>query len=98
VNYRFLRPALKEVHEAASFYELQVPDLGREFINEFRATVERILAHPEAWAILEGDFRRCRLRRFPYAVIYLIEVDHILIVAVMHLHRKPESWKKNLNN
>ena len=32
----------------------------------------------------------------PYGVIYAIEADHVLIVSVMHLHRHPESWRKNL--
>lgn len=98
MNYQFLRPALNETRQAATFYELQVPELSKAFISELRATIERILAHPEAWSILEGDIRRCRLRRFPYAVIYLIEIDLILIISVMHLHKKPQSWKKNLSN
>ena len=33
--------------------------------------------------------RRCLLHRFPYGVIYRTRSESIQIVAVMHLHRKP---------
>ena len=34
------------------------------------------------------------MRRFPYGVIYSIEDDALVIVAVFHLHRHPDSWKE----
>jgi len=47
--------------------------------------------------VLDGEIRRCRLRRFPYGIIYtLLEDDVVLIISVMHLHRHPLSWRKNL--
>ena len=40
--------------------------------------------------------RRHFTDRFPYGVIYLVEPDHIRIVAVMHLHREPGYWRKRV--
>ena len=96
MSYRFLPPAAREVGEAARYYEEKVPGLGFDFIAEVRAAIRRILAHPEAWCPLDEQFRRCRTSRFPYGLIYSIEDDHILIVSVMHLHRHPDTWRKNL--
>ncbi len=96
MSYKFLRPALAEVREAVTFYESKAPGLGREFLTELRATIQRITTNPQAWTALTEEIRRCRLRRFPYGVIYTIEPDHILIVSVMHLHRHPKSWQQNL--
>ncbi|MGI9167057.1 MAG: hypothetical protein ACR2G5_11860 [Pyrinomonadaceae bacterium] len=48
---------------------------------------------PEAWAIHIGDTRRCLLHRFPYGVVYLMVPQGIEIVAVTHLHRKPDYWR-----
>jgi hypothetical protein len=30
-------------------------------------------------------------------VIYAIVEDAIIIISIMHLHRHPQAWKKNLN-
>lgn len=33
------------------------------------------------------------MRVFPYAILYSIEADYVLIMAVMHCHREPGYWK-----
>ena len=96
MTFRFLPPAVREVREAARYYEEKVPGLGFDFIAEVRAAIRRIVAHPQAWCPLNDEFRRCRTSRFPYGLIYTIEADHILIISVMHLHRHPDTWRKNL--
>ncbi|MBE9138821.1 type II toxin-antitoxin system RelE/ParE family toxin [Nodosilinea sp. LEGE 07088] len=97
--YRFLTPALLEVEAAAQFYESNRPDLGREFLDEIDGTIQRILLNPKAWKLLDGEIRRCRLRKFPYGIVYtLVKDDFVLIISVMHLHRHPSSWRKNLRN
>lgn len=97
-KYRFLTPAILEVEAAAQFYEINRPDLGREFLDEVDQAIKRIVQNPKAWKVLDGQIRRCRLRRFPYGVIYTIEAESILIISVMHLHRHPLSWRENLGS
>jgi plasmid stabilization system protein ParE len=96
MNFRLLPPATRELREAAKYYENRVPGLGFDFLQEVRATIRRILIHPEAWFALDQEIRRCRTHRFPYGVIYTFERDEVLIISVMHLHRNPESWRRNL--
>lgn len=96
MTYRLLPPAVREVREAARYYEAKGPGLGFDFVAEVRAAVRRILAHAEAWSSIGGEFRRCRTARFPYGLIYAVERDGNLIVSVMHLHRHPDSWRMNL--
>ena len=96
MTFRFLPPAAREVRAAARYYEEKVPGLGFDFIAEVRAAVRRILTHPQAWCPLDDEFRRCRTSRFPYGLIYTIEADHVLIASLMHLHRHPDTWRKNL--
>ena len=96
-KYRFLTPAILEVEAASQFYESNKPGLGREFLDEIDDTIQRILSNPQAWQVLDGEIRRCRLRRFSYGIIYtLLDDDIALIISVMHLHRYPSSWRKNL--
>lgn len=96
MTFKFLSPALRELREAAEFYEGRVPGLGFEFLAEVRGAIRRIAAYPHAWFPMDDRFRRCRTHRFPYSIIYTVEADCILIVSVMHMHRHPESWKRNL--
>lgn len=59
-------------------------------------TIQRVVANPKAWQVIDGQIRRCRLRQFPYGVVYTLESDVVLIIAIMHLHRHPSSWRENL--
>jgi len=93
MTYRFLSPAHQELGQALEYYERAVPGLGLEFLDEVERTVRRILLQPEAWTRLSETHRRCRMRRFPYGVIYSVDGDVVLVVAVFHLNRHPDSWK-----
>jgi plasmid stabilization system protein ParE len=96
MKFRLLPPAGRELRDAARYYEDHVPGLGFDFLAEIRATIARIITHPLAWHPLDEEIRRCRTHRFPYGIIYTVENGQILIISVMHLHRHPDSWKKDL--
>lgn len=91
---RILDRAENDIKAATDYYNDESPSLGFEFLDEFLKTVDRILLNPKAWQPLSLNSRRAMTRRFPYGVIYRVSVSEILIVAVMHLHRHPNSWKE----
>ena len=43
---------------------------------------------------MTSETRRCLTNRFPFGVIYQIIEKQIVVIAVMHLHKKPDYWKK----
>jgi hypothetical protein len=94
----FLSPARAELAEAVSYYNTQSEGLGYDFAAEVRRTLERIVQYPDAWTLLSRRTRRCRTNRFPYGVIYQFRADALLIVAIMHLSRNPETWKSRLRH
>jgi ParE toxin of type II toxin-antitoxin system, parDE len=96
MNVEFLAPVRIEFAEAVRHYETQRPGLGDEFAAEVQRTIERILQYPEAWSLLSRRTRRCPTNRFPYGIIYQVRGDTLLIIAVMHLHRAPLSWRSRL--
>lgn len=89
MNVRLLPAAQVELDEAIHCYAQQAPGLGDSFLVEFLRTTQLIERHPQGWHPLSHNTRRCRLRRFPYGVIYNVDQDTILVVAVAHLHRRP---------
>lgn len=96
MEIEFLSTAEDELEEAIVFYNLQSEGLGYEFAAEIKRTLERIIQYPDAWPKLSLRVRRCRTNRFPYGVIYQARDDLLLIIAVMHLSREPETWKERL--
>ena len=96
MKFHLLPPAKQELREAARYYENCVPGLGHDFLREVRVTIDRIIRWPQAWHLLDKEIRRCRSHRFPYGIIYVVESGEVLIISVMHLHRHPDSWRKNL--
>jgi plasmid stabilization system protein ParE len=92
----FLPPAEEEMIEAARYYESKSDGLGSEFLAEVERTIESIKAHPSAAAIIRSHIRRRLLNRFPFGLLYAIDDNHILILAVMHLRRRPGYWKARL--
>ena len=31
--------------------------------------------------------------RFPFGIVYRLEMDRIFVLAVMHFHRDPQYWR-----
>jgi plasmid stabilization system protein ParE len=96
MKFRLLPPAKEELRQAARYYENCVPGLGQDFLVEVHETIRRITQWPEAWHLLDAEIRRCRTHRFPYGIVYSVENGEVLVISVMHLHRHPDSWRKNL--
>lgn len=96
MTLRLLEPAARELDEAVTYYNAQVAGLGDAFLIEAMKVFRLIERHPRAWQSLGEEVRRCRLSRFPYAVIYAIEGEDIVVLAISHLHRQPGYWRDRL--
>lgn len=55
--------------------------------------IARVLESPARYRVIEDDVRRCLARVFPYGLLYSVEPDFVLVLAVMHLSREPGYWK-----
>jgi len=96
LKVRFLSSARSELREAVRWYNGKRSGLGREFNEEVKKATESIAQFPDAWPPVSQNARRFLLDRFPYGVIYLVEDNTIVIVAIMHLRRNPVVWQKRL--
>ena len=96
MSIRLLEPAQAELDEAIGWYAEQAPGLGDAFLLETLKVLKLIEQFPQAWHPLTPEIRRCRLKRFPYSVVYILETDGILALAVAHQHRKPGYWRNRI--
>jgi len=94
--YRFDPAALDEFKESVTFYEECQPGLGSRFIAAVEQAISQIRSNPLRFPPLEASIRKCRVSRFPFAIIFREGVEKIEIIAVMHLRREPNYWRKRV--
>jgi plasmid stabilization system protein ParE len=82
-----------EFSAAARYYEAQAENLGADFISSVERTYGRLAAFPESGHPFGSRLRRALVPGFPYALVYRVDSDYLLIVAVAHLHRRPGYWR-----
>ncbi len=92
----FHEEARAEFIEAALRYESQAPDLGQDFVTLVERTYTRLQDFPDIGRPFGRRIRRILVPRFPYALLYRATPDLILIVAVMHLRRRPGYWRSRV--
>jgi toxin ParE2 len=98
MKVRLLVPAAAELEEAVAWYRALAPALDQRLLAEVRAGCRLIAEHPHAWHPIESGVRRFRLRHFPYGLIYVIEAEEIIVLAVAHLHREPTYWRSRMSS
>jgi toxin ParE1/3/4 len=96
MKYFFHPEAAKEYLDAVAYYAGIRPRLAESFIHAVETGIERILASPDTWKIIEEDVHRYLIHRFPFGIYYAIENDRMYIYAVMHLSRHPDYWKERI--
>jgi len=89
----FLPEAEEEFREAARYYEKEAPGVGLRFVAEVRKGAILISENPYAAAGIGSDIRRKVLNHFPYSLLYSVESESIVIVAVAHQKRRPRYWR-----
>ena len=96
MNIRFLIMAETEVDEAVSWYQEQSEDESLKFLDELDRAIRVVAAYPLIAAEIEPDIRSFFLRIFPYSLIYGIDEDAIVVIAVAHQSREPRYWADRL--
>jgi plasmid stabilization system protein ParE len=92
---RFIvRPlAEADLEQAASWYEEEQAGFGSRFLSDVDQVFGRIRAMPLQFPVVSHNIRRALLRTFPYAVYFREADEALLVVAVLHLRRKPGLWR-----
>jgi plasmid stabilization system protein ParE len=103
-QYCIIYAAIYKYHEAAEdellneigHLELRAAGLGRRFFAEVQRAEKLIAQFPESAVEILPGIRKRVLQKFRYSLIYTIEKDGLLILAVAHHSRRPGYWVARL--
>src|SRR5438046_1505645 len=88
--------ALAEMRAAREWYVRQSAKAALRFMDELDRGIEEIAANPDRWPEHRHGTKSYRMHRFPYLIIYRIDVERIEIIACQHAHRRPAYWREGL--
>jgi toxin ParE1/3/4 len=90
-----IRPeAEAELARAFEWYESRIPGLGLDFIRAVEDLFISILRNPLMYPVVYKTIRRALARKFPYEAFFLVEPETVVIIAVFHAKRDPQSWQE----
>ena len=97
MKIRFLNLADQEVDDAVRWYEEQAEGLSRDFLDELDRVVRLVRIYPLMATQIEPDIRRFLFSRSPYSLVYGLDQETIVIIAVAHQHREPRYWADRID-
>ncbi len=99
MKYRIIiRPEAEvDLADAFSWYEDKRQGLGYDFLLQVEAGLKFIGRLPEIHSVGYKGTRNHFIKRFPYKIIYIVEYNTVIVLAVLHGKRSPELMKKRIN-
>ncbi len=85
-----------EFAEGVRYYSEVSPELGVRFYREMERLLREVCARPKGFWKFDPPARRHLSSSFPYAIVFLEKPEHLWIVAVMHMKRRPGYWRGRL--
>ena len=92
-----LRPAAEaDIQKTHDELEQLKSGLGSRYVARVREVLAHIEAMPMLYGVVWQDVRAARLRKFQHVVYYVVFVDRVEILAVVHGVRDPSAWRSRV--
>ena len=98
MNIQLTEEAREDVLAAAEYYAGARNRYGQTFDEALEEASLKIADNPNRGTPFGGQFRRVRLNRFPFGILFTIDGNTVLIIAAMHLRRDPATWLNRTEN
>jgi plasmid stabilization system protein ParE len=95
---RFLPDVEEDAFASYAWYETKSAGLGEDLLRMFYSKANEISRNPLIFQKVYNDFRRCLLRRFPYAIYFTITGSTIIVIGLFHCARDPQEISEALQN
>lgn len=80
--------AQTDLNNTINYYKNKQFGLEKRFLSDFEKTLNRIQSNPYIFR-LENKYRNALLDIFPYLVIFEINDQEIIVLAVFNTHQNP---------
>ena len=94
MTIRLTPEAEADLTDAYAWYRDRGESLASEFLASFESVLEALDRHPESSPEIHNQVRRALMRRFPYAVFYVLGPDGPIVLGIFHARRNPMKWKR----
>jgi toxin ParE1/3/4 len=82
--------ALRDLEDIATYLNQRSPVGAKDVLSAIKASIDALMSFPEmAPAVGDTGHRRLPILRYPYAVLYRIAGDELLILHIRHTSRRP---------
>ena len=95
-RFRVHQPVAYEFREVLAWYAGMSPLAAENFVWSFDVALKRVQRHPTAHAPWKPPFRRIRLVRFPYLLLFHADRRATSVLALVHERREPGPTFSNL--
>ena len=82
-----------DIVESAKWYEQQRSELGYRLLEAVDEKISLIEKNPLLYQKRYKNMRFALLKRFPFAIHFIVQDNNIYVLAVLSTHRNPQSWK-----
>ncbi|MFO0698074.1 MAG: type II toxin-antitoxin system RelE/ParE family toxin [Nitrospira sp.] len=97
--HTIIRPeAEQDLQNAFTWYQEARLGLGYDVLLQVEAGLQFIERNPDAHPSEYKGTRKHVIKRFPYKIMYRVEIDHIIILAVIHGSRNPTVSKRRADH
>lgn len=94
---RFLAAARLEYLAEVAYYSEIESGLGLRFTDGVEEATSRALAFPLAGSPFGSGTRRIVLKDFPFSLVYRVEHNGILVIALAPHTKRPGYWRSRLS-
>jgi len=88
----FCSAAEVDYTESLCWYTERSVDAATKFEAELDRAINEIASDPERFPQCDDRHRFFLMRRFPFQVIYRLQDDDVIIIAIAHTSRTPSYW------
>jgi toxin ParE1/3/4 len=87
-----------EIIEAAAWYNRRGASVRRAFLESVAVSLAAIEDNPLQYQIVRGTVRRVMVGRFPYAFLYSLAGEDVVVTVCIHSSRDPKRWHRRFSD